>query len=181
MASTDMPDPEVTRSSTPVPPPPKPLPIPYFTNTFVLDAALRALLFAATLVAVVVMVTSKQTKITRVQGYKVSADAKFDQSPAFVYFAVAMSIACLYSMITGLASFGVLSFKPAYETKFLLHAAFWDVIMLGLVASATGATAGVAYIGLKGNDSVVVSLFASVLLILLIMLSVLSIHHRRRE
>ncbi|KAJ8766397.1 hypothetical protein K2173_022456 [Erythroxylum novogranatense] len=197
MASTDKPDPEPVKYSTTQPPP---LSIPYVTNTFVVDVALRVVLFAATLVALVVMITSKQTKVLVVQGFRVPVDAKFDHSPAFVYFVVAMSVACLYSIITGLASFGVIS-KPAHTSKFLLHFAFWDVIMLGIVASATGSAAGVAYIGLKGNShvgwvkicnmyhrfcrhigtSVFFSLFASIVLIFLIMLSILSIHRRIRQ
>lgn len=68
-------------------------------------------------------------------------------------------------------------------------------LMLGIVASATGAAGGVAYIGLKGNShvgwtkvcnmygklcrhlgaSLAVSLFASIVLVMLIILSIHSL------
>ena len=71
-------------------------------------------------------------------------------------------------------------------------------LILGLVASATGTAGGVAYVGLKGNKhvgwlkicnnydkfchhiagSLAVSLFASVVLVLLVWLSVYSLHGR---
>lgn len=71
-------------------------------------------------------------------------------------------------------------------------------LILGLVASATGTAGGVAYVGLKGNDhlmwnkicnkydkfchhlagSLAASLFASIVLVLLVWLSVYSLHGR---
>lgn len=68
-------------------------------------------------------------------------------------------------------------------------------LLLGIVAAATGTAGGVAYIGLKGNShvrwnkicntydtfcqhaaaSILLSLFASILLVLLILLSVYSL------
>lgn len=71
-------------------------------------------------------------------------------------------------------------------------------VMLGLVASATGTAGGVAYIGLKGNShtgwmkvcnvydkfcrhlagSIAVALFASFVLVFLIILSVFSLHRK---
>jgi ABC-type maltose transport system permease subunit len=77
-------------------------------------------------------------------------------------------------------------------TKFMMQ------LILGLVASATGSAGGVAYIGLKGNKhvawnkvcntydkfcqhlagSLAVSLFASFVLVLLVWLSVYTLHRR---
>lgn len=146
------------------------------------------------------------------------------------YFVAALSVACLYSIITMLASLSVVS-KPASAKRLLLYFAFWDVVsflfpylidradkitalnwkreaimlilqvMLGIVASATGASGGVAYIGLKGNDhsrwtkicnvydkycrhigsATGVSLLAAVLLVLLSMHSSYSLYLRIRD
>ncbi|XP_030975821.1 CASP-like protein 1D1 [Quercus lobata] len=189
MASTDKPtDPEYNKGAPPPPPPSSTV------NCFVLDVTLRVLLFAAALTAVVVMVTSDQTKFFAPLGIP---KAKFKHYPAFVYFVAALSVAGLYSIITTLASLSVI-WKPNLSTKLLLHFVFWDVLILGLVASATGTAGGVAYVGLKGNKhvgwikicnnydkfcqhlagSLAVSLFASFVLVLLVWLSVYSLHRR---
>ncbi|KAM7279512.1 hypothetical protein ACFE04_006646 [Oxalis oulophora] len=163
------------------------------------DVVLRVLLFAFSLVAVVLMVTSKQTEYVYVAAYKITLPlaAKFQNSPAFIYFVVALSVAGLYSIITALASISVI-FKPQNSAKFLLQFAFWDVIVLGIVASATGTAGAVGYIGLKGNEhvswnkicntydkfcrhvgaSVLISLLASIILVLLITLSVISLYKK---
>ena len=73
MASTDKPtDPEYNKGA----PPPSST-----VNCFVLDVTLRVLLFAAALTAVVVMVTSDQTKFFAPLGIP---KAKFKHYPAFV-------------------------------------------------------------------------------------------------
>ncbi|KAM5569079.1 CASP-like protein 1D1 [Rosa sericea] len=198
MASTDkpanletgkeVPPPKASYGDTPPPPPP-----PKAVDLFAVDVALRFLVFAASLTSVLVMVTSKQTVF---QG-PIPLKAKFDHSPAFIYFVVALSVAGLYGILTTLASLSVI-WKPIFSTKFLLHFAFWDVLILGLVASATGTAGGVAYIGYKGNEhvqwnkvcsifdkyckhlagSLATSLFASVLLVLLVWLSTFSLHKK---
>ncbi|KAJ4722241.1 CASP-like protein [Melia azedarach] len=183
--------------ATPPPPPP-----PVRENYFAVDVALRVLLFSATLVSLVVMVSSKQTELVILPGVpiRVRVPAKFNHSPAFIYFVAAMAVACLYSIITTLASISVV-LKPEYSKKFLLHFAFWDALILGIVASATGAAGGVAYIGLKGNShtgwmkvcpvydkfcrhlgsSIAISLLAAVLLVLLSLLSSYSLYLRIRD
>ncbi|KAK3039008.1 hypothetical protein RJ639_027493 [Escallonia herrerae] len=178
------------------PPPEAPgdvTPKDYFVTV---DVVLRVLLFASTLVAVVVMVTSKQTKLVQVPGvpFAVPLPAKFNHSPAFIYFVVALSVACLYSIITAILSFWAV-LKPACSTKLVVHFVIFDVLLLGIVAAATGAAGAVGYLGLKGNKhvgwnkvcnvydtfcqhiagSLVVSLFASIVLVLLVLLSVYSL------
>uniref|UniRef100_A0A803Q5A9 CASP-like protein n=1 Tax=Cannabis sativa TaxID=3483 RepID=A0A803Q5A9_CANSA len=195
MASTEKVDPEQGKEA---PPSPKPISGPSSATCtaeatcFKVDVALRVLLFASTVAAIVVLVTSKQTVRA-----PLPLSAKFNHSPAFIYFLVALSIAGLYSLVTTIGSISVI-LKPEYSSKFLLYYAIFDVLILGLVASATGTAGGVAYVGLKGNDhvrwqkvcstfdkfcqhlagSLAVSLFASVLLVLLIWLSVFSIHKK---
>ncbi|GLT76932.1 hypothetical protein SLA2020_485650 [Shorea laevis] len=202
MASTDKPaDPEV-----PPPPPPRPAPSPCWKDCFAVDVALRVLLLAAAITAVVVMVTSNQTKPLSSRDVKhfpvpIPDKLKFNHSPAFIYFVAALSVAGLYSIITIIASVSVI-LKPVFSKKFLLHFAFWDLLILGVVASAVGAAGAIAYSGLKGSShlgwnnkvcsvydrfckhlaaSLAVALFAAVLLALLSILSILSLHKRIRD
>ncbi|KAM7488204.1 hypothetical protein LguiB_025688 [Lonicera macranthoides] len=210
MASTDKPTPgapapdlekKAPPPEAPAPPPehkapPSEAPPPH--NYFVLvDVVLRILLFAAALTAVVVMVTSKQTKLAPIPfpPFRAPLPAKFNHSPAFIYFVAALSVAGLYSIITTLLS-GLAILKPSCASlKLVFHFVIFDVLLLGIVAAATGTAGGVAYIGLKGNShvgwnkvcntydtfcqhvaaSILISLFASFLLVLLILLSVYSL------
>ncbi|XWS08644.1 hypothetical protein CRYUN_Cryun40dG0019400 [Craigia yunnanensis] len=171
-------------------------------NYSLVDVALRVLLFAATLTSLVVMVTSKQTELVPVLGLpvRVPVPAKFNHSPAFIYFIAALSVTGLYSIITTLASVSVV-LKPTYSKSFLLVFAFLDVLFVGIVASATGAAGAVAYNGLKGNShvgwtkicgvydkfcrhigsSVSLSLFAAILLVLLSMMSTFTLYIKIRD
>ncbi|XP_039115010.1 CASP-like protein 1D1 [Dioscorea cayenensis subsp. rotundata] len=192
MAST-----EPTKDAPEAPTVTKPPPPPF--NLFKLDLFLRLALFATTLVSVILMVISKQTKYfsTPLTSFVVVLDAKFVYSPALIYFVAAISTACLYSIITGAVSaYGV--FRPSPANKFLFHVATFDGLMLGVVASATGAVAAVAYIGLKGNkhvgwtkvcniytkfcsfvaSSVAISLASTIILLLLLTISTYSLHRR---
>lgn len=80
MASTDKPDRESIKSEeAPAAPPRR-------SNYSSVHVALRVLLFAASVTAVVVMVTAKQTEIVPVPGLPISVplEAKFSDSPAFM-------------------------------------------------------------------------------------------------
>ncbi|XWS14021.1 hypothetical protein CRYUN_Cryun36dG0088200 [Craigia yunnanensis] len=172
-------------------------------NYSLVDVALRVLLFAATLSSVVVMVTSKQTKLVPVPALptvRVRVPAKFTHSPALIYFIAALSVTCLYSIITTLASVSIV-LKPTYSKSILLVFACLDVVFIGIVASATGAAGGVGYIGLRGNNhvrwtkicgvydkfcrhigsSIALSLFAAILLVLLSMMSSLTLYKKIRD
>ncbi|WOL16465.1 CASP-like protein 1D1 [Canna indica] len=163
------------------------------------DIALRLSLFSATLVALVVTVTSKQTKLFNFpfSPFPLKLDAKFNYSPALIYFVVANSVACLYSILTvGLSSFSVS--RSSQSTKLLLLLSSMDVVVAGIMASATGAVSSVAYIGLKGNShtgwtkvcndfdkfcqhvgsAVSISLVASIILVFLVILSSYSLYLR---
>lgn len=183
MASTG--DPEYKSSSTPAPA----SSASGVVDHSKFDLILRFLLFAASVASVVVMVTGNQTEYSR--------PAKFRYSPAFVYFVAAFSVAGLYSIITTFVSLSAIR-KPNLKTKLLLHLIFWDAVMLGILASATGTAGSVAYLGLKGNNhtnwhkichiydkfcrhmgaSVAVGLFGSIVTLLLIWISAHSIHSR---
>ncbi|KAI3692489.1 hypothetical protein L6452_32305 [Arctium lappa] len=164
-----------------------------FKKHALLDVLLRVLLFATALVGIIVMVTSKQTKqIPVAPGITVTRDAKFNHSPAYIYFVAALSVAGLYSIITGLVSVLALMKPGGISTKLQFHFVMLDALLLGIVAAATGAAGGVAYIGLKGNShsrwnkichtygsfcfhfaaSILLSLISSITLLLLVWLSV---------
>ncbi|XP_019172884.1 PREDICTED: CASP-like protein IN26 [Ipomoea nil] len=166
----------------------------------VTEAILRLLLLASLVVAVVVMVTSKETELISVKldpfpPFMLPLTAKFTQSPAFIYFVAGLSVAGLYTIISTLASFYNLLIKPGFCPALVSHFIILDVVMLGIVGTATGAAGGVAYIGLKGNShvgwtkvcnkygklcthlgaSLAVSFFAFIVLLLLIILSIHSL------
>ncbi|RWR76569.1 CASP-like protein 1D1 [Cinnamomum micranthum f. kanehirae] len=171
-------------------------------NLFLVDLPLRVLLFASTVVAIVLITTSKDTEIAVVSlapskfGPRA---AKFTHSPALIYFLVAVSVACLYSILSIFASFSSIS-KPAPPKTLLLVLAFFDALFVGIVSSALGAAAGVAYIGYKGNSHVgwnkicnvydkfcrhiagylTMALLASIILVFLTMLSTYSLYRRSR-
>ncbi|XP_039127665.1 CASP-like protein 1D1 [Dioscorea cayenensis subsp. rotundata] len=179
-------------------------PPPPLVNFFGVDFVLRFFLFASTISALIVMVTSKQTKLIPTSlsppfpAY-VSRAAKFDHSPAFIYMVVALAVTCFYSIITMFTSAFVIS-NPFPSTKMLFNMILFDALMAGIMASATGATGGVAYIGLKGNShvnwnkicnfydkfcrhigaSALVSLIASIILVILVIISSYSLYRRSR-
>ncbi|XP_020252311.1 CASP-like protein 1D1 [Asparagus officinalis] len=172
---------------------PKPKPVSPI-NLFKVDLLPRVLLTTTAAVAVAVMVSSQETKTF---GGLISIDARFNYSPALIYFVVANSVACLYGVFTTLASFLCVS-KPSPATELLFILSLFDTLMVGVVASATGAGASIAYIGLKGNShvgwlqicnfygkfcrhvgiSIAFSLVASVALIVLVSISAYSLHRR---
>ncbi|PIA61630.1 hypothetical protein AQUCO_00300862v1 [Aquilegia coerulea] len=161
------------------------------------DLSLRLLVFASSLTAVLLMVTSKQTEFISVPGIPIQVPntAKFNYTPAFVYFVVALSVAGLHSIVSILGS---LVRKQSHSNKLLFHYILMDLLMVGIVVSATGTAGGIAYTGLKGNShagwgkicnvydkfcryvgiSLALSLFASVLLVVLVMLSTYTLYRR---
>ncbi|MQM19038.1 hypothetical protein Taro_052039 [Colocasia esculenta] len=155
-------------------PPPPPV------NMFHADLSLRLLLFATSLTALIVLVTSKQTAQifpfpTLRPSFSVTRSAKFQNSPALIYLVVALAVTCFYSIVTLLTSASaVRSSSPS--TKLLFHLVLLDAhilrledahvfnlhlrrpclmqLMAGVLAAATGAGGAVAYVGMKGNSHV---------------------------
>ncbi|KAK9136996.1 hypothetical protein Sjap_007590 [Stephania japonica] len=167
-----------------------------------MELSLRVLLFASTLTALILMATSKETEVVLVPvlNIPVIRPAKFTHSPALIYFVAATAVASFYSLAT---IFGTLYriLKPYPTTPLLLlYYIIWEVVILGILTAATGSAGGVAYIGLRGNthvgwtkvcstyskfckhagSAVIISLFANVLLVLLIFLSAHSLYRRIR-
>ncbi|CAA6654226.1 unnamed protein product [Spirodela intermedia] len=172
-------------------------PVSYFH----VDFFLRLLLFAATVSALVVLVTSKQNKLAFVPTLRVFARlrAKFNDSPALIYLLAALAVGCFHSLLTLIIS-AITIVKSAASAKLLFHLLIFDALMLGVMASATGTGAAVAYIGFRGNShvrwnkicgtfdmfcryiasAIAVSLVASVLLVALIVVSSYSLYRRSR-
>ncbi|KAL3626141.1 hypothetical protein CASFOL_029690 [Castilleja foliolosa] len=181
------------KAAVPLPPPPR------NGGAALADVVLRFFLFTSCLVAVLVMVTSEQSKLIPIQfpPFLISQDAKFQHSPAFVYFVIALSVAGLYAILTTLISFFAL-FKRGCYHKIVPCFIVFDVLFLGIMASATGAAGAVGYIGYRGNNhvqwrkvcdvydvfcrhigsSIAVSLIGSVVLTFLVILSIRSLSRR---
>ncbi|XP_076952427.1 CASP-like protein 1 isoform X3 [Bidens hawaiensis] len=120
----------------------------------VIDAVLRAVVLVAGVAAVIIMVTSKQSKLMALPFSPttiVSLDANWNQSPAYIFYVAAFSVACLYSIITGISSVLTLKKTGGSSTKLKFHFAILDSLLLAILSSALGAELGVAWIGLKGN------------------------------
>ncbi|CAH8356702.1 unnamed protein product [Eruca vesicaria subsp. sativa] len=194
MASTENPDPETGKSeplpasTEPLPPPPPPYSVTGFLDCRKIDIIIRVLLFSATLVALIVMVTSDQTEMTQLPGAPSPApvSAEFSDSPAYIYFVVALVVAGFYALISILISISLL-LRPEFASQFSTYISSFDMVVLAMLASATGTAGGVAYIALKGNEdigwnkicnvydkfcryiatSLALSLFASLLLLVL--------------
>ncbi|KAK1387630.1 CASP-like protein 1 [Heracleum sosnowskyi] len=164
------------------------------------DVILKVDLFATTLTSLVALLTSKQTEIIPIPfpPYGASVSADLTDSPAFIYSLAALLVTCLYSIITTILSFFVLMKQSTTSTKLMSCAFAIDVLLLGILASATGAAGEVAYLGLKGNSnvgwhkicnvydsycrhvgfSVLTSIFASIVLSLLIFLYIVTLTRR---
>ncbi|KAI3864162.1 hypothetical protein MKW98_031754 [Papaver atlanticum] len=158
---------------------------------FLLGIILRGLLFAFTLTSVILMITAKQTEYVRSPLTRMAElrPAKWSYSPAFIFFVSALWMVCGYSVSSMLNT--LVCRKKCATNKFLIQTVLADVLVFGILASATGTAGGVAYIGLKGNShigwfkicniydkfcrhiaaSLVLSLVALVILLIIITLS----------
>ncbi|KAJ4751693.1 CASP-like protein [Rhynchospora pubera] len=169
-------------------------------NYFRIDFLLRLLLLVAAVISLVVLVTSKESEVIAVLPQPFGAiirDAKFNYSPAFIYLVVALGVASLYSIKTMIFSCAVMS-RPAPSAKILFGLIIFDILMAAIMASAVGTAGGIGYLGLKGNShtnwvkfcdiygkfcrhvaaSIILSLFASIILVLLVVLSAYSLYKR---
>ncbi|XP_071727362.1 CASP-like protein 1 [Rutidosis leptorrhynchoides] len=119
------------------------------------DVALRALVVITSLIAVIVMVTSKQKENIQVAPQMIiRADARFTHSPSFTYFVAAYSVTFLYGIFTGYSSYSALKAQRGHSTEQLINFALTDSLLCGIDAAATGAAGGVAYEALKGNPHI---------------------------
>ncbi|KAK3193989.1 hypothetical protein Dsin_025299 [Dipteronia sinensis] len=164
------------------------------------DMMLRILGLLVTLVAAVLVGVDKETKVLSVTVIKtlpplhVPVTAKWQYLSALVYFVVSNTIACSYAAAS-----------LAYSIKFLarnntaiLVRTILDLIILGLLSSATGAGIAVGVLGREGNSHVmwnkvcnlfggfcrefeaalVLSLVGSLVFLLLVVVAVFNLHKR---
>ncbi|KAF5177451.1 Casparian strip membrane protein [Thalictrum thalictroides] len=99
---------------------------------------LRLLALGTTLSAAIVMATSKESTTV----LNLTFDAKYDNSPTFVFFVVANGIASAYTLLV--------IFLPSNGFIPLIIVAL-DVIVTLLLTSSISATLAIAYVGKKGN------------------------------
>ncbi|XP_072986298.1 CASP-like protein 1B2 isoform X2 [Typha latifolia] len=159
-----------------------------------LPVLLRVAAVIATVVATVVMGLNKQTKTTAVAIVGTTPlyqtfTAKFQQTPAFVYFVIANAIASFYNLL-------VLLLRNLFKGKgHNIYVQLFDMVAMALVATGAAAAASIAELGRNGNlharwnpicdkfDSfcshggmaLVASFLGSLLLLILNMLSVVTL------
>ncbi|KAF8676418.1 hypothetical protein HU200_046964 [Digitaria exilis] len=155
--------------------------------------AMRAFVVAATLVAAVVMGVDRQTRTIRITladtlpPLEVPVTAKWSYSSAFVYFVVANAMVCLFSA-AALAS--------CRRRGAVVPVMVGDLLALALLFSAVGAAAEFGILGERGNShvrwakvcnvygafceramaAVIVSLLAAFANLVMLMLTILTIH-----
>ncbi|XP_076891536.1 CASP-like protein 1 [Bidens hawaiensis] len=121
----------------------------------VIDAVLRLAVLVAGVAAIIIMVTSKQSKLIPLPFSPttiVSLDANWNHSPAYIYFVVAFSVAGLYSILTGVSSVLIMKKTGRRSTKLQFCLVILDSMLLAILSAALGAELGVSWIGLKGNS-----------------------------
>ncbi|XP_058071640.1 CASP-like protein 1B2 [Magnolia sinica] len=115
---------------------------------------LRSLALCATVSATLVMALNKQTKsivLAVIGNAPISATvtAKFQYTPAFVYFVIVNAIASFYNLSLLLLG----SFGNKFNFKGLgLLITISDMVMVGLVSSGAAAAASIAELGKNGNS-----------------------------
>eukprot|EP00253_Pinus_taeda_P005323 PITA_05323 len=113
---------------------------------FVVDVILRLLAIGCTFSAAIVMGTNKQMVMLPIIG---PWPAKYQYSPAFVFFVVANAVACGYTLISFIFSVTG-NFASSTLSDFLLSVT--DLVMVALVSAGFSAAAAIAYVGYKGNS-----------------------------
>ncbi|KAL6185932.1 hypothetical protein ACLB2K_042054 [Fragaria x ananassa] len=155
------------------------------------------LLIAASTVSAVTMAASNDTEDwydlgTGWTGYSsyVSDSVKFTDSPSFINFVAALSVAGFYGIITKLSTCLLICLAPSSSIMLIIFA-FFDALILGIVASATGTAGSVAYSIFVGDlcstyirfcrhlgVALGFALFASLLLVILLWTSLISLYKR---
>ncbi|XP_030552487.1 CASP-like protein 1E1 isoform X2 [Rhodamnia argentea] len=120
------------------------------------DLLLRTLALALTLAAAIVVGVDKESKIVPVAisqslTLHVRATAKWQYMSAFVYFLVSNAVACSYAA----ASLMYIAFAGAARSaKADLAISVLDIVVMGLLLSASGASAAIGVIAQRGNSHV---------------------------
>ncbi|KAK0579229.1 hypothetical protein LWI29_023145 [Acer saccharum] len=116
---------------------------------------LRVVAFLATAAATLVMALNKQT-ITLVVAtigntpIKASLTAKFQHTPAFVFFVVANSMVSFHNLL--MIAVNIFAHKFDYKGLGLVTVAILDMANVGLVSGGVNAAVFMAELGKNGND-----------------------------
>ncbi|CAN6855356.1 unnamed protein product, partial [Brassica oleracea] len=115
---------------------------------------LRVLAFSATLSAAIVMGLNKETK-TFVVGnvgntpVKATFTAKFQHTPAFVFFVVANAMVSFHNML--MIAVHLFGGKMEFTSFRLLSVAILDMLNVTLISAAANAAAFISEVGKNGN------------------------------
>uniref|UniRef100_A0A5B7B8D4 CASP-like protein n=1 Tax=Davidia involucrata TaxID=16924 RepID=A0A5B7B8D4_DAVIN len=167
------------------------------------ELVLRALAFALTLVASVLLGIDKQTKVVPISlastlpPLNVPVTAKWHYMSAFVYFVVTNDIACSYAAVS---LFLTILANRGGKRGLALMITILDLVMVALLFSGNGATAAVGLLGYQGNShvlwnkvcnvfgkfchqvaaAVILSLLGSLAFLWLVALAALNLHKKHK-
>ncbi|OVA09635.1 Uncharacterized protein family UPF0497 [Macleaya cordata] len=113
------------------------------------EAFLRILGIAATLISIGLMVTSNQTTLY----FNLQFVAKYSYSPAFKYFVAANAIACFFSVVS-LFLVLIYCLKPSNNSD---QKKYFIIFLIDLIATVfelpgCAAATSIGYLGLYGNE-----------------------------
>ncbi|OVA11572.1 Uncharacterized protein family UPF0497 [Macleaya cordata] len=116
---------------------------------------LRFLALCATVLATLIMSLNKESKTMVVatigtNPINATVTAKFQNTPAFVFFVIVNSIASLYNLVMLLVD--LFGYKFGFKGIKLLIMTVLDMGTVALVSAGTGAAASMAELGKKGNS-----------------------------
>ncbi|CAO2823375.1 unnamed protein product [Amaranthus hypochondriacus] len=116
---------------------------------------LRIIVFLATLVATIVMALNKETKTLVVatigtSSIKATIAAKFQHTPANIFFVVGNGLAALHSLLALLAQFFGKKLDPK-GVRFMIISIL-DIIILAILAASTSSAAFMAELAKHGNN-----------------------------
>ncbi|KAJ7954473.1 CASP-like protein [Quillaja saponaria] len=167
------------------------------------DVLLRIIGLACTFIASVIVGVDKERKIIPLKvtdslpPLQITVIAKWHYMSAFVYFLVSNAKACTYAATSLVFSMMAKNIK---NNMALLVLVILDLLIMGLLLSASGAAAAIGVIGLKGNShvqwrkvcdvfgtycrhmaaAVVLSLLGSFVFLWLVVLSVLNLQRNSK-
>ncbi|RWR86961.1 CASP-like protein 1F1 [Cinnamomum micranthum f. kanehirae] len=118
----------------------------YSKTFFLVQVVLRLMAFVASLIATVVMATNKQT----LEVYTFQIQAKFSNSPSFIFLVIGNAIASFYALLSVPFVFVVDSKSSTSRSSFFIF--LLDLMIMGLVLAASSAATAIGYVGKKGNS-----------------------------
>ncbi|KAG0480967.1 hypothetical protein HPP92_011825 [Vanilla planifolia] len=168
---------------------------PAASSTRLPSCILRLLAIVLTLIAAIVMGAAKETITIDVNDYTLQGKAKSTYSSSFVYFIVANTLVCVYSAVCA----GV-SFLKQSNFALELPIALGDLVAVVFLFTGNAAAAAVEIVAQKGNGhfgwdkvcryaekfcdhlsaAIVLSTFAGVAYLLLLVLTMVALHKRSR-